>query len=81
MREFLQAVADAAEANPPNSGDSWQDLIFRVAVAVGMGTNRRSFAAIYAAFLGRENGPRAGWLLASEDPSFVINRLREAGAA
>ena len=33
---------------------------------------------IYLAFLGRTNGPRAGWLLASLDPAFVLKRLREA---
>jgi len=34
---------------------------------------------LYVAFLGRTNGPRAGWLLASLDPGFVVERLR-AGA-
>jgi lysyl-tRNA synthetase class 1 len=38
----------------------------------------RAFDAIYRAFLGRPNGPRAGWLLASLDPEFVVKRLREA---
>ena len=37
--------------------------------------------ALYLAFLGRPNGPRAGWLLASLDRGFVIRRLREAGRA
>ncbi len=31
-----------------------------------------------SSFLGRTNGPRAGWLLASLDPTFVLGRLREA---
>ena len=39
---------------------------------------RRAFEAIYRAFLGRTNGPRAGWLLASLDPIFVRERAREA---
>jgi lysyl-tRNA synthetase class I len=43
--------------------------------------NGRAFAALYAAFLGRTNGPRAGWLLASLDPVFVTKRLRDAAAA
>jgi lysyl-tRNA synthetase class I len=43
--------------------------------------NGKAFAALYAAFLGRTNGPRAGWLLASLDPEFVIVRLREAAGA
>jgi lysyl-tRNA synthetase class I len=38
----------------------------------------KAFAALYAAFLGRSNGPRAGWLLASLEPSFVLERLRAA---
>ena len=39
---------------------------------------KRAFEAIYRAFLGRTNGPRAGWLLASLDPVFVSERAREA---
>jgi lysyl-tRNA synthetase class 1 len=76
MRAFLGAIADEAERDWPTSGESWQNLIFRVAADRGMATNRRSFAAIYAAFLGRENGPRAGWLLSVEDRDFVLGRLR-----
>jgi hypothetical protein len=30
------------------------------------------------AFLGRTNGPRAGWLLASLDLGFVVERFRAA---
>ena len=42
---------------------------------------RAAFNALYLAFLGRANGPRAGWLLASLERDFVIGRLSEAGAA
>ena len=44
-------------------------------------SSRDTFAAVYAAFLGRDNGPRAGWLLASLEPGFVAQRLRAAAAA
>jgi lysyl-tRNA synthetase class 1 len=77
-RVFLRALADAATDARPESGESWQNLIFQTAGTVGMKTNRTAFAALYAAFLGRENGPRAGWLLASLDPAFVTDRLRAA---
>ena len=40
----------------------------------------RAFASLYAAFLGRSNGPRAGWLLAALDPALVVTRLRAAAA-
>ena len=54
-------------------------MIFSVAGEVGLASGK-AFGALYAAFLGRTNGPRAGWLLASLEPSFVVERLREAGA-
>jgi lysyl-tRNA synthetase class 1 len=81
QRRYLAGLADAAlsAASPPASGEAWQNLIFTVAAEAGL-PNGRAFAALYAAFLGRPNGPRAGWLLASLDPTFVIDRLREAGS-
>ena len=42
---------------------------------------KAAFNALYLTFLGRPNGPRAGWLLASLERDFVIGRLTEAGAA
>jgi lysyl-tRNA synthetase class I len=75
QRRYLGALAEAGD--PPTSGDAWQNRIFEVAAAGGL-PNGRAFAALYAAFLGRPNGPRAGWLLASLDPEFVIDRLRIA---
>ncbi len=41
----------------------------------------KAFAAIYAAFLGKTRGPRAGYLLASLDREFVLRRLADASAA
>jgi len=81
QRRYLAALADAtlSRPSPPDSGESWQNLIFTVAGESGL-PNGRAFAALYAAFLGRPNGPRAGWLLASLDPRFVTERLRDAGA-
>ncbi len=80
QRAALGALADAAAIEAPSAGDAWQDLIFRTAQANGLSSGE-AFAAIYAAFLGRANGPRAGWLLASLDPAFTVERLRAAAAA
>ncbi len=80
QRAFLGALAAAAEAELPAAGDAWQDLIFRTAQAAGV-TSGDAFGAIYGTFLGRANGPRAGWLLASLEPAFAIDRLRAAAAA
>ncbi len=80
QRAYLAALASAAETEKPGSGDAWQGLIFRVAADASLAPGR-AFGALYAAFLGRTNGPRAGWLLASLEPEFVLERLRAGSAA
>jgi len=77
---FLSALADAGAAEPPRGGDAWQNAIFSAAESAGLPAGR-AFAALYLAFLGRANGPRAGSLLASLEPDFVVDRLRAAAAA
>jgi lysyl-tRNA synthetase class 1 len=77
QREYLADLAQRAADEAPANGELWQALIFTVAGDHSL-PNGRAFAALYAAFLGRPNGPRAGWLLASLDPAFVTTRLHEA---
>jgi lysyl-tRNA synthetase, class I len=79
QRICLDALAGGAEKEQPSSGDAWQDLIFRTAAEHGVSSGD-AFSAVYAAFLGRSNGPRAGWLLASLELRFIIERMRAAGA-
>jgi lysyl-tRNA synthetase class 1 len=80
QRAYLGELAEAIDRERPEAGDAWQAIIFSVAATAGL-QNQRAFAALYGAFLGRSNGPRAGWLLASLDREFVTTRLREAAAA
>jgi lysyl-tRNA synthetase class 1 len=80
QRAFLATLTDAVAAEPPRGGDAWQSAIFAAAATAGLPSGR-AFAALYLAFLGRTNGPRAGWLVAGLDPAFVIARLREAAGA
>ncbi len=77
QRAFLVTLADAVATREPTGGDAWQTAIFAAATAASL-PPARAFAALYLAFLGRTNGPRAGWLLASLDSAFVVGRLREA---
>ena len=78
QRGFLQRLAEPADGPAaPIAGAGWQALIFETAKAVELPPGR-AFAALYAAFLGRASGPRAGWLLASLDRAFVVERLRAA---
>jgi lysyl-tRNA synthetase class 1 len=81
QRAFLGTLAEDAGAagEPTRSGDDWQASIFATAASGGLAAGQ-AFKALYLAFLGRPNGPRAGWLLASLDRSFVVARLREAAA-
>jgi lysyl-tRNA synthetase class 1 len=76
---FLSDLATATTAEHPEGGDAWQDLIYRTGQARGV-SSRDAFAAVYSAFLGRTNGPRAGWLLASLDLDRVVARLESAAA-
>jgi lysyl-tRNA synthetase class 1 len=76
QRTFL---ATLAEEDAASTGDAWQSAIFETSKAGGLPAGK-AFAALYLAFLGRPNGPRAGWLLASLEPDFVRARLREAAA-
>ena len=78
QRLYLVALARAAERQRPEGGDAWQALIFEVGSEAAIPAGR-AFGALYVAFLGRPNGPRAGWLLATLDTAFVLERLREAG--
>jgi len=77
QRRFLAQLANLAGGDAPNGGDAWQAAIFSVAKVDDL-PPRRAFEAIYLAFLGRPNGPRAGWLLASLDREFVYQRTWEA---
>jgi lysyl-tRNA synthetase class 1 len=80
QRAFLAALAGAVtQDGGPSGGDAWQAAIFATAVGLGQPAGR-AFAALYLSFLGRPNGPRAGWLLAGLDQVFVARRLREAAA-
>jgi lysyl-tRNA synthetase class 1 len=77
QRDFLKALSEALEGRAPEAGAEWQNLIFEVAKSAGLPA-RVAFEAIYRSFLGRPNGPRAGWLLATLEPDFVRERAWQA---
>jgi lysyl-tRNA synthetase class 1 len=82
-RHFLAALVERANeligGTRAHDGDAWQAAIFETATEGGLKPGK-AFRALYLAFLGRPNGPRAGWLLAKLEPEFVVARLREAAA-
>jgi lysyl-tRNA synthetase class 1 len=83
QRHFLGVLAGVVPSDATSGsttglagGDAWQTAIFATATGLGLPPGK-AFAALYLAFLGRPNGPRAGWLLAGLEPAFVGQRLRE----
>jgi lysyl-tRNA synthetase, class I len=79
QKRFLGALGRAVQDSAPAGGEAWQALIFETARQVDLAAGK-AFGAVYRAFLDRPNGPRAGWLMASLDLSFVVRRLKEAAA-
>jgi lysyl-tRNA synthetase class 1 len=81
QRSYCAALAVALDALPAAEwvGEGLQAAIFATAKERRIASGQ-AFAALYAAFLGRASGPRAGWLLASLERPFVVDRLRQAGA-
>jgi lysyl-tRNA synthetase class 1 len=79
QRTYLATLRPALEAAAWD-GEAVQAAIFGTAKESGLPFGR-AFAALYLAFLGRTSGPRAGWLLAALDRSFVLDRLHDAAGA
>ena len=77
QRVLLGALARAAEEAPPRPATRGRRCSSRLPRRQRSRAGR-AFGALYLAFLGRTNGPRAGWLLASLEPGFVVDRLRAA---
>lgn len=73
QKEFLHSVADLVEvATDP---DEFQKAIYEKSKEVGL-SSKDAFGAIYSALLGKNSGPKAGWLILSLDKAFVQKRFR-----
>jgi len=82
QRRYLLAIKDLI--GKVHDADEMQNQLYEYAKKTGLvdgngKPSQQAFAAIYLAFLGRPNGPKAGWLLTSLDPEFVCKRLDEVG--
>ncbi len=84
QRRYLRAVRDLVGTT--SDPDAMQNQLYETAKRVGLVADdgkvlKDAFAAIYLAFLGKPNGPKAGWLIATLDADFVRRRLDEASGA
>jgi lysyl-tRNA synthetase class 1 len=76
QRQYLARVAETLGARPW-TGEELHEHLHGLKAEMGL-TPREAFGAIYQAFLGKDSGPQAGWLLAALDRQFVLGRLRDA---
>jgi len=77
IKALIGTVHDAGEM---------QNQLYELAKKVGLvkadgKPSQDAFAAVYLAFLGKPNGPRAGWLVLSIEPDRVRRRLDDLGRA
>ena len=84
QRAFLELARD--EIGRISDPEAMQERLYEIAKEVGLTTpegkvSKAAFEAVYITFIGKPNGPRAAWLLATLDPAFVKTRLREAARA
>jgi len=79
QKRFLGALAGAL--SPAMPGEAIHTLVYDLAKAEGVEPATAAFQAIYRAFLGKNQGPRAGWFLAFLERTFVVTRLKEAAQA
>ena len=61
QKKFLQELAEIAEAGKFKTAEELQQKIYELAKAT-LGT-KSAFAAIYQVLLGKDHGPKAGWLI------------------
>jgi len=76
LREALGALAERIEGK---TAEEIHNEVYAVAEERGIEA-KMLFSAIYVAFLGQKQGPKAGWFLASLDKKFVRERLLAASA-
>jgi lysyl-tRNA synthetase class 1 len=79
QRGFLLNLAERLPGEA--SGEELHSLIYDLIKERGATSPGRYFKAIYLAFIGKDQGPRAGHFLATLPGTFVRSRLREAGRA
>lgn len=75
QKEYLRNLNN--EISSEMNAEQIQEHIYNLAQNSGIAT-KEAFKAIYTAFLGKDHGPKAAWLLESLDTEFVKERLSQA---
>lgn len=75
-RQFLSSLLELTQSKAEWEPEHLHNALFSLAKS-SIGTSD-GFRVVYQTIIGKPSGPKAGWLLASLDRSFLINRLKEA---
>jgi len=77
QKEYLASIKEVlSEETDP---EKIQLLIYSKAKEVNL-SSKEAFSAVYTAFIGKDHGPKAGWLLANLDKEFIRKRLVDASS-
>lgn len=77
QKQFLGKISEKIDSS--KTGEDFQIEIYELGKELGLG-GKEAFQAIYKVLLGKDHGPKAGWLILSLEKEFVINRFKEASA-
>lgn len=72
QKDFLREIA--ALLDGAQDADEFQQAIYEKAKELGI-SSKDAFAAIYLSLLGKNHGPKAGWLILSLEKAFVKQRF------
>jgi lysyl-tRNA synthetase class 1 len=75
QKELLKELA--LEVGSSTSAEELQDKIYQIGQGFGFG-GKEIFQAVYVSLLGKDHGPKAGWLVSSLETDFVKKRFEEA---
>lgn len=74
QKTYLKEVAGLLEKKW--SGEEFQKELYELSKRLNIPT-KDAFASIYTALIGKNHGPKAGWLILSLEKDFVFERFRE----
>ncbi len=74
QKDYLNLIATII--NQEWMPEDFQKELYEQAKKAGLKT-KDAFGAIYLALMGRDHGPKAGWLILSLDKKFIIKRFKE----
>ncbi len=72
QKKYLQRITKELEKNW--DGEELQKALFEISKELNI-PSKEAFAAIYLALIGKNHGPKAGWLILSLDKKFIQERF------